>query len=71
MVNSSGRSRVNRSACSSVAVTVPAPPAGQLSARLPPLSQKYEPGLRASRRRPLTVPLQTASLIAAAARPPM
>src|SRR6202044_600716 len=39
-------------------------------ARLPPLSQRYQPGLAASLRRPHTVPLQTASLTDAANRPP-
>src|SRR5271170_3600647 len=41
------------------------------SGRLPPLSQRYHPGLAASRRIPQTVPLQTASLIDAATRPPI
>ena len=69
MVNSSGRSRVNRSACSSVAVTASAPPprAGAPAA-LEPEVRTRACGPRW--RRAVTVPLQTASLIAAAVRPP-
>ena len=72
MVNSSGLSSMNRSACSSEAVTTPGPPRPpSRCARLPPLSQRYQPGLAASLRMPHTVPLQTASLMDAATRPPM
>jgi hypothetical protein len=49
--------------------TVSASFAGR-SGRLPPLSQKYEPGLAASRRIDHTVALQIASLSDAAIRPP-
>src|SRR3954454_15237442 len=37
--------------------------------RLPPLTRRVEPGLRASRRDPHTVPLQIASFADAATRP--
>ena len=39
------------------------------SGRGPPLNQKVEPGLRASRRMPHSVPLQIASLSLAVNRP--
>ena len=71
-MNSSGRSNVNRSAWSrgvhghGTGMHAPA----SRRCRLLPLNQKTELGLRAARVRAETVLLQTASLIAAAMRPP-
>ncbi len=71
MVNSNGRSSMNRSACSSEVVTAPSTASfAGCSGRFPPLSQKYDPGLAASRRIAHTVALQIASLSDAATRPP-